>query len=393
MTRSQLEDDNEVRPHGSLQMRLPREYRRLTARARVSGFGGATSLNHCCQQKALDPEMASRSKKKKARRNVNRFGLSRDIPAETARIIRQECGFGCVICGKIFWDYEHIEPEFKDAREHDPARIALLCRYCHGRVPHFLSKEAVWEARRNPHCKSTGFSFGPLDVGRGELRFSLGGLMFFNPGSILRIHGQELLCVEEPEQDHGPLRISAAFYDHVGKVTARVDRNRLLMSQDAWDVDIEGSRVTVRHGPGDIVLRLIFFPRQGIRIDRLRLSREEVTVEVSDDVVRVGNAQAEVSPSRVHFQDCQSCIVVTKRGISFGEELDANAFKVSQSKMRFERCSFSNGIRVADGASAVLTNCMVHGGVALEGTAQLEITHGAVLGTRPDAPDDRRRER
>lgn len=32
--------------------------------------------------------------------NINKQGISRDIPDPIKRDVRQRCGFGCVICGK-----------------------------------------------------------------------------------------------------------------------------------------------------------------------------------------------------------------------------------------------------------------------------------------------------
>ena len=48
----------------------------------------------------------------------NEHGLPRHIPADVARAVRQECGFGCVICGVALIQYEHFDPEFAEAREH-----------------------------------------------------------------------------------------------------------------------------------------------------------------------------------------------------------------------------------------------------------------------------------
>ncbi len=48
--------------------------------------------------------------------NINKHGLKRYIEADIRRKIRHDAGYGCVICGNIFVDYEHIEPEFKDAK-------------------------------------------------------------------------------------------------------------------------------------------------------------------------------------------------------------------------------------------------------------------------------------
>ena len=58
-------------------------------------------------------------------KNKNRFGLSRYIPEDIKRLVRQNSKFGCVVpgCRISFYEYEHILPEFKDARAHDPEKI------------------------------------------------------------------------------------------------------------------------------------------------------------------------------------------------------------------------------------------------------------------------------
>ena len=63
----------------------------------------------------------------------NRFGLSRDIPDKKKRAIRQACGFGCIVCGCMLFEYAHSDPPFEDAKTHDPEKIKLLCKGCHGK--------------------------------------------------------------------------------------------------------------------------------------------------------------------------------------------------------------------------------------------------------------------
>ena len=90
---------------------------------------------------------------------VNNHHLSRKPPLDIKRIIRQNSGFGCVICGAGIYDYEHVDPEFKDAREHDPDRMTLLCLQCHGKVTRKIwSKEKVKAAMKDPRCKQIGYS-------------------------------------------------------------------------------------------------------------------------------------------------------------------------------------------------------------------------------------------
>jgi predicted restriction endonuclease len=48
------------------------------------------------------------------------------IPEHISRTVRQQCGFGCAICGMPFFEYEHIE-EWADVKEHTVENILLLC--------------------------------------------------------------------------------------------------------------------------------------------------------------------------------------------------------------------------------------------------------------------------
>ena len=60
----------------------------------------------------------------------NKYGLGRYIESDTRRLIRKRCGFGCVICGIGFFDYEHFDPDFAEAKEHNPEGMTLLCMQC-----------------------------------------------------------------------------------------------------------------------------------------------------------------------------------------------------------------------------------------------------------------------
>lgn len=97
----------------------------------------------------------------------NKYGLSRDIPADVKRAVRQACGYGCIICGAAIVEYEHVDPPFPEAREHDPRAIALLCPQCHAKVTRgFLAKQTVKEALLDPVCKKKGYASEFFDIGR-----------------------------------------------------------------------------------------------------------------------------------------------------------------------------------------------------------------------------------
>ena len=83
---------------------------------------------------------------------TNKHGLTRTIPSDIKLKVRKECGFGCVICGFWICEYDHFDPEFKDATSHDPKGIALLCGSHHGaKTKGLLTNDQVRSSRNNPY--------------------------------------------------------------------------------------------------------------------------------------------------------------------------------------------------------------------------------------------------
>ena len=96
--------------------------------------------------------------------DFNRHGLSRYVPSEIRLAVRQRCGFGCVCCGAGFYDYEHFDPDFKDATQHKSESITLLCMQCNQKKRRgLLSVETVRLANSNPRCLQQGFASEAFD--------------------------------------------------------------------------------------------------------------------------------------------------------------------------------------------------------------------------------------
>jgi hypothetical protein len=130
----------------------------------------------------LEPAPIKRSDK-------NKHGLTRDIPNDVTRQVRQRDGFGCVICGSAFYTYAHFDPEFVDAKKHDPDGICLLCGTCHRRkTSGLLSTESVKQAVLHPKCKETGFSCGALDVGNQHPEIILGSFTAYTAKVLIEIY-------------------------------------------------------------------------------------------------------------------------------------------------------------------------------------------------------------
>ncbi len=205
---------------------------------------------------------------------VNKHGLSRDIPLPVKRAVRSNCGFGCVLCGASVVEYEHVDPPFENATEHDPERIALLCPSCHGNVTRgFWSKDKVLNALKRPFCRSSGFSWGAFDFGQRHPAVRFGGVLLRNCRIPILVGGfGPLFQIEEPEEDNGPFRLSAIFTDASGKLILEIAENEWRASSDSFDTEFTGGRIVVRDKPGSYSLVLVAEPPDGIRIERLRMN-------------------------------------------------------------------------------------------------------------------------
>lgn len=178
-------------------------------------------------------------------KNVNKFGLSRHIDEGVARAVRKACGYGCVRCGSGLYEYEHIDPEFSEAREHEPEKIALLCGACHSAVTRkALSKKAIKQARANPWCLQNGYAHDFLELPDGPVGINLGNTRA-ECNVLLQINGWPIIWFEDAEEHGGPKRLNAWFSDDNGRIVARINRNKLRIFDSTWDVKMVGARLTI----------------------------------------------------------------------------------------------------------------------------------------------------
>jgi len=185
---------------------------------------------------------------------VNKHGLSRPIPAEVKRAVRKQDGYGCVICGKMLVDYEHIDPLFCDAMEHNPDHIALLCLEHHGQVTRrVLSKRVVKENKVNPCCKQKGFAHSSYFPHPKDIKIKCGTSYFENTQKILEINGKPIVWIEEEE---GQILFNGIFYDNNGDKVGYLNRNTFIALVNNCDVYAVASRIEARLKKGVINLEI-----------------------------------------------------------------------------------------------------------------------------------------
>jgi hypothetical protein len=225
----------------------------------------------------------------------NRHGLGRYVPRDVQREVRKRCGYGCVICGLGLYDYEHFDPDFKDAVRHDPAGMTLLCMQCNQkRARGTLSAETVARANQRPKCKEQGFASEMFDFGPEPVEVQFAGLTLRDCRVLIKVCGVELLSFKPPEAPHSPVRLSGRFADVTGATTLKIEDNVWSAGEDNWDVEIVGPRIIIRRGPGDIALAIRTVPPHLLIVETLDMVFERYHLK--------GNAETfEFSPDGKHW--------------------------------------------------------------------------------------------
>lgn len=206
---------------------------------------------------------------------TNKYGVSRYVPEHVKREIRQRCGFGCVICGLGFYDYEHFEPDFSEAKAHNPAGMTLLCPNCNQkRARNRLSAEAVALANAKPKCLQQGFSKEQFDFSTTPVYIRIGGIEIHNCKYILVINDMPLISILPPLEEGQPVRVSGFFTDGDGNQTLTLLNNEWSADTGSWDVESIGPVITIRSGPRNISLKIRLNPPHSLSIEQLQMKFE-----------------------------------------------------------------------------------------------------------------------
>jgi hypothetical protein len=203
---------------------------------------------------------------------MNQYGLSRTIPEDVKRAVRQRCGFGCVICASAIVEHEHIDPEFSRARHHRADGIALLCPTCHAKkTRNFLSRRRVVDAMADPAARKAGYAFSDLEVAQQHPYVVFGGMTLRNCRTPVEVHGLPVFRIDPAEVPPAPYRLSASFFDATGTPSLFIRQNEWQVLANAWDVEATGGVIVIRTAPGEIALRIRLDPGEGVVVDRLSM--------------------------------------------------------------------------------------------------------------------------
>lgn len=224
------------------------------------------------------------------------------IPKDVKLQVRQQCGFGCVVCGLMFWDYEHWNPTNKVRKQrglpHTAAGITLACPNHHRGKGALMSDEDYAGHVANPRALQDGFA---------HAEWSTGSLPDIILGSVRCKGGTRILSVDDdavnallerpratppeelmlgfepPGEGGGPPRLTCRFFGRDGEVF-RIDQNRCIGMEGAWDLrssrimpspdEAVGHRFEVRNSAEALDFALDLIPGREIRIRELHWRKD-----------------------------------------------------------------------------------------------------------------------
>jgi hypothetical protein len=169
----------------------------------------------------------------------------RDIPNAVKRVLRQEAGFGCCICGHPFIEYHHIVP-FAAEGSHNPEDMMALCPIHHHQCTvQALSVEAQREAKTSPFNRMRGFADGQLVSSSRIIAVEAGSNQFVGSGFKFVVDEEPLLSLRTDEA--GRLLLSVNLYGPDDELLLVISDNEWISGDPLpWDIEYGYNVLTLR---------------------------------------------------------------------------------------------------------------------------------------------------
>ncbi|HEC2576556.1 TPA: hypothetical protein R2K49_004513 [Raoultella ornithinolytica] len=247
---------------------------------------------------------------------------SRNIPLPMKREIRQRCGFGCVVCGLPLYEYEHME-EWATVKRHVESEITLLCDQHHKeKTSGLLPKEAVLLANKNPHNLKKGVSkpynlhfYGDsmcIDVGTNVFITKVDKKENYSVSTPIMIDGIPIITFVIED---GHILLNITLFDKKNNVCFAILNNQLIYNTFLWDIQLIGTKITIREKLGSIFFEINFMPPNRIEITRGKILCNGINMEISNKSVIIN--QHTVYSNNI-YRDCHIGLGIGSRSHNRG---------------------------------------------------------------------------
>ncbi|MBP1920385.1 HNH endonuclease signature motif containing protein [Youngiibacter multivorans] len=202
----------------------------------------------------------------------------RNIPEPVKRIVRQRCGFGCIICGHPIIEYHHIN-EWAVVKEHQPDNITLLCPSHHSDVTaNRIPISTILHANKNPYCVLNQYS-SPYNIFHSQDKdysVLIGSLCFhmihstdiFSQLTPLMIDHMRIIQLVKIENKLG---LFINIFDKNNKLVLRVYNNELVLSTGLWDITYISNKLTLKENKQNLLCEMEFNTPNGLTITKANL--------------------------------------------------------------------------------------------------------------------------
>jgi len=195
------------------------------------------------------------------------------------------------------YEYEHME-EWAKVKRHKADEITLLCDKHHReKTSGLLPKKIVEEANSNPYNLKKGVS-KPYDLyfGGNNVNVIIGSNNFFytkpkhNNSIMIPLSIDYVPIIAVVFMDNH-LLLNIVIYDKYNRLVFEIRDNQLFYSTEPWDIQLVGTKLTIRESKGNILVEFKFSPPNLIEITRGKLICNGVEVKISPKELFVNNKE------------------------------------------------------------------------------------------------------
>ena len=240
----------------------------------------------------------------------NKYGLARKIPAEVEQLVRKACSFGCVICGAIPYEYDHLEIEFHEAKGHDPDDIVLLCDTHHRmKGSKLLSVDAIKQARKSRAGENSEFRF-KLPATNRDFEVNWAGNIIGATDNSILVGDFPILKFVRTENELEPLLMSGQFRDRYGRVICDINENRFTSyAENLGDFTLVKNRFRYSL-PGGLMGLAFDLSDRRIDIKYAYHVKDDAHVFADGDILQVGNLFNAIRLRGSSYKNMQHAIIV-----------------------------------------------------------------------------------
>jgi hypothetical protein len=208
-------------------------------------------------------------------------------PRPVERLLRQEAGYGCCVCGHPIFQYHHIVPYTANDPHYRPEDMMILCPNHHDQATQAVMNESTQRGHKaRPHNIRQGHAGGLLTVEQARPEINIGGSVgMIGAGNLLEVDHEMLLGLTLAEK--GALLLNIGLYDRDDTLIAELHENEWTTDDPLpWDIDFGYRNLTIRSAPREIALSID--ARQAPVEIRADLWRHGKTIKLGPQGIRFG---------------------------------------------------------------------------------------------------------